>query len=165
MPGAVPALGSASVSDHSLAAAAADNKLPGNWESIFELQLKILTKAGKLVKPAGKNAYKLGEALKAPKKKAVSIEQLDTPLNLSSDLSTSCLSACPVTLNSHTCTNQCTIHRAQAPEKATATNAKKPAAKNAIKKASAKPKAKNKAETKAGSVAAAPAAAPAAAKA
>lgn len=54
-------------------AAAADNKLTGNWETQLKLQLKNLTKSGKLVKPAGKNTYKLGEALKKdPKKKAVS---------------------------------------------------------------------------------------------
>lgn len=72
-------------SDCSVAAAAADNKLSGNWESILKLQLRNLTKAGKLVKPAGKNTYKLGEVLKkAPKKKPVSNECLDLLVDLPS---------------------------------------------------------------------------------
>lgn len=53
--------------------AEADNKLPANWKAVLRVQLKNLVASGKLVKPPGKNAYKLGESLKkAPKKKAVS---------------------------------------------------------------------------------------------
>ena len=54
--------------------AEADNKLEGNWEAVLRVQLRKLVESGKLVKPAGKGTYKLGEALKkSPKKKAVSI--------------------------------------------------------------------------------------------
>ena len=146
--------------DCSFAAAAADNKLSGNWESILKLQLRNLTKAGKLVKPAGKNTYKLGEALKkAPKKKPVSIECLDFLVELpSSSLSfrlPASLTVLLLSIRTPVCTN-IPICRLQAPKKATATKAKKPAAKKtATKKAPAKPKA----ETKAEGDAAAPAAA------
>ena len=61
------------MSDGSHARAEADNKLPANWKAVLRVQLRNLVKSGKLVKPPGKNAYKLGEPLKkAPKKKAVS---------------------------------------------------------------------------------------------
>lgn len=49
------------------------NKLEGNWEAVLRTQLRNLVQSGKLVKPAGKGTYKLGEALKkSPKKKVVS---------------------------------------------------------------------------------------------
>jgi len=151
-------------SDCSVAAAAADNKLSGNWESILKLQLRNLTKAGKLVKPAGKNTYKLGEALKkAPKKKPVSNEHLDPLVDLpSSSLSFRLpvsLTVLLLSIRTPVCI-QPPICRLQAPKKATATKAKKTAAKKtATKKAPAKPKAETKAETKAEGDAAAPAAA------
>ena len=62
-----------SLSEDGYARAEADNKLPDNWKAVLRVQLRNLVKSGKLVKPPGKNAYKLGESLKkAPKKKAVS---------------------------------------------------------------------------------------------
>ena len=150
-------------SDCSSAAAGADNKLSGNWESILKLQLRNLTKAGKLVKPAGKNTYKLGEALKkASKKKPVS-NDLDCLVDLpSSSLSfrlPASLTVLLLSIRTPVCTN-IPICRLQAAKKATATKAKKPAAKKtAVKKAPTKPKAETKAETKAEGDAAAPAAA------
>ena len=61
------------MSNRSHVRAEADNKLPANWKTVLRVQLRNLVKSGKLVKPPGKNAYKLGESLKkAPKKKAVS---------------------------------------------------------------------------------------------
>ena len=157
-------------SDCSSAAAAADNKLSGNWEAILKLQLRNLTKAGKLVKPAGKNTYKLGEALKkAPKKKPVGNESLDFLVDLpSSSLSfrlPACLTVLLLSIRTPACTN-IPICRLQAAKKATATKAKKPAAKKtAAKKAPAKPKAETKAETKAEDAAAPAAAKPKAKKA
>ena len=62
------------VFDGDYSCAEADNKLPANWKAVLRVQLRNLVKSGKLVKPAGKNTYKLGESLKkAPKKKAVRI--------------------------------------------------------------------------------------------
>jgi len=151
-------------SDCSIAAAAADNKLSGNWEAILKLQLRNLTKAGKLVKPAGKNTYKLGEALKkAPKKKPVGNESLDFLVDVPSSYLSfrlpACLTVLLLSIRTPACTN-IPICRLQAAKKATATKAKKPAAKKtAAKKAPAKPKAETKAETKAEGDAAAPAAA------
>ena len=82
--------------DQAFVAAGADNKLTGNWESHLKQQLKSLIKSGKLVKPAGKNTYKLGEALKkAPKKKAVSILNSSAIVDLLFDLSPSCPMLCP----------------------------------------------------------------------
>lgn len=50
-----------------------DNKLSGsNFESNLKQSLKRLVAQGKLVKPAGKNSYKLGESLKKAPKKPVS---------------------------------------------------------------------------------------------
>ncbi|KAA6424632.1 MAG: histone H1 [Trebouxia sp. A1-2] len=129
---------------------AADNKLSGNWESVLKLQLRNLTKAGKLVKPAGKNTYKLGEALKkAPKKKSLSV------------FSTSCLFDRPAALDPHTSLHPTTHLSSVGPQEGNSHQGKEAAAakKTATKKAPAKPKAETKAETKAEGDAAAPAAA------
>ena len=149
--------------DGSHARAEADNKLPANWKAVLRVQLRNLVKSGKLVKPPGKNAYKLGESLKkAPKKKAVSNPATCTAFRRSSsDPTLGFRVACAFASFLVWLLHLNFAHCLQAPKKATATKAK-PAAKKTTatkKKAAAKPKAASTAAPSADGDAAAPAAA------
>lgn len=62
-----------------LAVLGEDYKLSGpNFDSNIKQSLKRSVTAGKLVKPPGKNSYKLGEALKKASKKPVSRDSFDS---------------------------------------------------------------------------------------